>query len=86
MSEYTFSENKDSVSKIILDKDDDYGFSSKVVEAVLHCIYFGCMPGKTDFKIIPDIFILSHMWLLQDIHDICTNIMVKNIATQNCKP
>ena len=86
MFDYTFSENKDAISKIILDKDDDYGFSPKVVEAVLHYIYFGCMPVKTDLKIIPDIFILSHMWLLQDIHDICTNIMVKNIATQNCKP
>ena len=85
MFEYTFSENKDSVSKIILDKDEDYGFCPKVVETVLHYIYFGCMPVKTDLKIIPDVFILSHMWLLTDIQDICTNIMVQNIATQNFK-
>ena len=85
MFEYTFSENKDSISKIILDKDEDDGFSPKVVETVLHYIYFGCMPVKTDLKIIPDVFMLSHMWLLTDIQDICTNIMVKNIATQNFK-
>jgi len=85
MFEYSFCENRDLISKIILDKDDDYGFSSKVVEAVLHYIYFGCMPVKTDLKIIPDVFILSHMWLLNDIQDICTNIMVKNIGTENYK-
>ena len=85
MFEYSFSENRDSVSKIILDKDDDYGFSPKVVEAVLYYIYFGCMPVNIDLKIIPDVFILSHMWLLSDIQDICENIMVQNIGTQNFK-
>ena len=85
MFESSFIENKESFCKIMLDKDDEYGFSSEVVEVVLHYIYLGCIPIETDLKMIPDVFILSHMWLLSDIQDICTNIMVKNITTHNFK-
>ena len=85
MFQSSFIENKESFCKIMLDKDDDYGFSSEVVEVVLHYIYLGCIPNETDLKMIPDVFILSHMWLLSDIQDICTNIMVKNITTHNFK-
>ena len=83
MLEHSFNENKESVCKIVLNKDYDYNFSSEVVEVVLHYIYLGRIPEEMDLKMIQDVFILSHMWLLTNIQDNCTNIMQKNITIQN---
>ena len=85
MFAYSFLENKDNISKIFLDKDQEYGFSDKVVEAVLYYLYTGFLPSEIELNLISNIFVLSQMWLLPDIQNICIKIMCENIDKQNFK-
>jgi len=83
MFKYNCQENSESQSKVVIDKDDDLGLNSEIVETVLFYMYCGILPYDLDDELIPDIFVLAHMWLLEDLQEICISCMIKDIGTKN---
>lgn len=81
MFKYNFQEN--SESKVVIDKDNDLGFTHEIVQAVLFYMYCGVLPYDLDDGLIPQIFVLAHMWLLDDLQQICISCMVKDIGSKN---
>ena len=63
MFEHEFIENNADISTVGIDKDGSYNLTKEVVEAVLRYIYVGNLPNRVN-TLIPDIFVLAHMWLL----------------------
>ena len=57
------SEIVENGNRVVLDKDGSYNLTKEVVEAVLRYIYVGNLPTRVN-TLIPDIFVLAHMWLL----------------------
>ena len=46
-------------------------------------MYCGVLPYDMDDGLIPQIFVLAHMWLLEDLQQICISCMIKDIGTKN---
>jgi len=53
------------------------------VESVLFYMYCGVLPYDLEDEMIPDIFVLAHMWLLEDLQQICISFMIKDIGSKN---
>eukprot|EP00092_Neocalanus_flemingeri_P040978 GFUD01044620.1.p1 GENE.GFUD01044620.1~~GFUD01044620.1.p1 ORF type:complete len:164 (+),score=19.23 GFUD01044620.1:71-562(+) len=83
MFEHNFQENSSGGSKIVIDKDKDLGFTHEIVQSVLFYIYCGVLPYDIDDGLIPQIFVLAHMWMLGNLQQICISSMIKDIGSKN---
>ena len=82
MFESNFQENNGE-SSVVMDKDQDFGFTHDIVQAVLFYMYCGVLPYDLDDGLIPQIFVLAHMWLMEDLQQICISCMIKDIGSKN---
>jgi len=79
-----YRENVEQMGIISLDKDGRDGFSKQVVESVVRFIYLGSLSQHSSVTLlIPDIYMLAHVWLLLDLQDICVSRMMKDVGVKN---
>jgi len=67
---------------ITVDKEGREQINEEVVNAVLRFIYVGILPDGID-SIVPPMFALADMWLLEELKKICIDKMIKDISASN---
>merc|ERR1719187_1118173 len=82
MFEHDYTENSAVIGTVSIDKDGSYNFTKEVVEAVLMYIYVGKLPPNIN-TLVPDVFVLAHMWLLDGLQELCMEKMVKDVGVSN---
>ena len=81
MFKYNFMENtaaEGGRSKVVLESiETETERLPEVVNATLFYIYCGVLPFNLDLTLIPDIFCVAHLWLLEELQEICVTHMTR---------